>query len=299
MATFSTIYTEVAEKLHDTGSSMITRVKEWVNFTQQDVATSAFWPWLLKEQQIVLSAQITTGTATVTNDSTTVDFSSTVVPASITTGQWYFQAGTDNEWYIVDSRTDSDTIELLQKYQGTTSATATYKLQRMVYSLPSDTYAVASLRQADSPVKLRWMSYQYLDQIDPANDSTDDPYAYIPMGMDPNGYPQVMFYPPEESATVFNLRYYRQLTDLSADGDVSLIPAADHEILIYGALARGFEYLDDDQNEQKNMMKYERRLKKMKNRYLSGPDQAIVIGSNQFPVTGDIDLRFLQLPVTV
>jgi len=297
MATFSAIYDEVAEKLHNSEADMITRIKEWVNLAQKDVATSAWWPWLLKEQQIVIDAAKTTGTASVTNGDETVDFTATQFSAAIESGQWYFQAGTDADWYIIDSRTDDDTIELLQPYQGTTDGTATFKIWHILYSMPSDMYAVASIRQQVSPYVLQYAPYKDIDWMDPANDqSGTNTYLYTQFGVDSSGYKQLMFFPPRITAGIYTMKYYKQVTDLSADADISIIPASDHEILIYGALVRGFEYLDDFANSQKHETNFVVRLNEMKRAYMTGPDQAIVIGrSGARP--RDL-LSVLELPVT-
>ena len=133
--------------------------------------------------------------------------------------------------------------------------------------------------------------------MDPANDqSGTNTYLYTQFGVDSSGYKQLMFFPPRITAGIYTMKYYKQVTDLSADADISIIPASDHEILIYGALVRGFEYLDDVANSQKHETNFVVRLNEMKRAYMTGPDQGIVIGrSGARP--RDL-LSVLELPVT-
>jgi len=296
--TFATLYAEVAEILGDSSAAMVTRVKEWINNAQQDVATAAWWPWLLKEATIVISADIDDGTASVTNGDATVDLSDEYLPTAMGAGQWYFQVDDDDEWYPVASRTDADTFELSSDYQGDTDTEAEYTLRRMIYSLPSDCYAIASFRQQQEPRRIRVATFNDLDLLDPNNDdSGTDTYLFIPFGVDATGYPQGYFFPPTTSATIRHLRYYRKLTDLSGDTDVSLIPSPHHEILKYGALRRGWEFLQDPEGMMRNLQLYERELSKMKSRVLAGANEPIVVGK---PITSGYlgMLSRLNIPVS-
>ncbi len=299
MAAFSAIYGEVVEQLHDSSADMVTRAKEWVNLAQQEVATAIEWPWLLTENQVIIDDAITDGTAHVINGDETVDFSTEILPATMAVGQWYFQAGTDTVWYPVSTKTDADTFELLAKYQGDTDETTTYKLYHIIYSMPSDLWRVADNRNMASPLKMNYASYLRVDFADPALQQTGtDSFLWIPMGVDASGYMEVMFWPPRITAGSFNIRYYKLLSDLSDVGeldDVSQIPLPDHEILVFGALMRGFRYLADPEQVQGNSFEFFRRLDNMKKRYLTQPDGTIIMGSGQ-RVNRDL-LSQMSLPV--
>jgi hypothetical protein len=296
MAAFSTLYNEVVEQLHDSSSTMVTRAKEWINFAQQEVSTAAFWPWLLKDEVIAIDAEITTGTAAVTNGDATVTLSSSALPAAMENGQWYFQAGSDTVWYPVESRTSGTVCELVEAYQGTTAAAGTYQLWHVVYSLPSDCWKIADIRNMDYVTKMRPSGYNRIDASDPAlQQSGTDSYLWSLMGSDSNGYPQIMFWPPRITEGTQNVRYYKTLTDLSGDSDVSQIPVAEHEILIFGALMRGFRYLADFEQVEANSFEFLRRLNNMKKRYIHQIDGPLVMGG----VTTQRNLLdMMQLPVT-
>jgi len=295
MAAFSALYGEVVEQLHDSSAAMVTRAKEWINLCQQEVATAIEWPWLLTEDGVVIDAAVTSGTANVTNGDATVVITAT--PAAMAAGQWYFQAGTDTTWYPVASRTDATDFELVQKYQGTTDTTADYKLYHIIYSMPSDLWRVADHRNMASPRKMDYAAYLRVDFSDPALQQTGtDTFLWVPMGVDANSYMQAMFWPPRISAGMFNLRYYKSLSDLSADADVSQLPLPDHEILVYGALMRGFRYLSDLEQVEMNTVEFLRRLANMKRRYLSHPDSTIIMGTGNRE--NDDLLSRMSLPVT-
>jgi len=164
MAAFSTLYGEVCEQLHDSSAAMVTRAKEWINFAQQEVATAAFWPWLLEIDAIATDADVTTGTAAVANGDATVTITAT--PTTMPNGQWFFQVAGDTYWYPVASRTDATDFELVVAYQGDTDPVAEYTLRHLTYSLPSDVWAIADIRDQNQPNMLRYASHKTVDLLD-------------------------------------------------------------------------------------------------------------------------------------
>ena len=272
MAAFSVLYAEVGDYLHDLGSNMDTRIKEWINFAQQDVATEALWPFLLREDAIVTTADDDTGTAAVTVTDATVDFSTESIPATMEYGQYYFKPDDTAICYPVDSRTDADTFELAAAYAGTTDGTAEYILRRVLYSLPSDVGTILTVRSHSSPKRMAKMDPGTLDVIDPANSTVGEPYRYMEFGVDGSGYRQLLFHPVPTSAKVIHIRYYKVLSDLSGDSDVSDIPVDFHEALIWGACWRGHLFLDDPQSAAAARAQYDDIIRTMRRRYLTSPD---------------------------
>ena len=296
MAAFSTLYGEVCEQLHDSSAAMVTRAKEWINFAQQEVATAAFWPWLLEIDAIATDADVTTGTAAVANGDATVTITAT--PTTMPNGQWFFQVAGDTYWYPVASRTDATDFELVVAYQGDTDPVAEYTLRHLTYSLPSDVWAIADIRDQNQPNMLRYASHKTVDLLDIANDqSGTDTFLYIPVGADSSGYPQVMFYPPRVAAGVFLIRYYKILADLSNDADIPKIPAPYHKLLVYRALIDGFRFLDDGQRQSEAAQEYGFRLREMKMHNMAPPDAGTVLGRSLYEYPRSI-LSQLTLPVT-
>lgn len=295
--TFADIYDEVVLQLRDTGTDMTTYAKKWVNLAQQEVATQMFWPWLMKDEVVAIDAAITSGTAEVVNGDATVEFSEEVLPAAMEAGQWYFQSEEDTVWYPVESRTDIDTLELVEAYQGTSAATDTYKLWHVVYSMPADCWKIANFRNMDYIAIMNSTIYTRLDRYDPAlQQSGTDSYLWSQLGADSNGYVQVEFWPPRITEGTQNVRYYKVLADLSADGDISQIPVTDHEILVFGALMRGFRFLDNFEQVEANAFEFLRRLNNMKKRYMVQVNGPLVKGGGHGERRDLLDM--MQLPVT-
>jgi len=279
VAAFSALYAEVGDYLHDLGSDMDTRVKEWINLAQQDVATEAYWPWLLREDTLSTTADITTGTVAVTNGSATITISEAAIATTYEYGQYYFQVDDDEIWYPIASVASTTVGTLTSTYIGDTAAAASYTIRRVLYSLPSDISTILTVRKNSPPVRMRKITPGTLDVLDPSTEVTGDAYNYMLFGSDSSGYQQMYFHPPDTAADVVTLRYYMVLSDLSGDADISKIPVDFHEALVWGACWRGYRFLDDQQNAQTAKFEYDAIIRRMKRRYLTTPDDIIRKGA--------------------
>lgn len=107
----------------------------WMGGTEFDSTINDTWWWLRTEGTIVMDVPITTGTVSVTNGSTTATLSSS--PAASMAG-WFFKVTDAPNVFRVSAHTaGTDTLTLEANYTDSTNATATYKLFRVEYDLPS------------------------------------------------------------------------------------------------------------------------------------------------------------------
>ena len=104
------------------------------------------WWWLRKTTPGVLTLEpsISSGTASVTNNSATVTMSAAPSPANDSdVGNWYFKVDGHGDVFVVSSQA-STTLTLDSAYTGETNGSANYKLFKMDYSLASDVLNVVA-----------------------------------------------------------------------------------------------------------------------------------------------------------
>lgn len=245
MATFLNIQTEIAEHsgLDVTDSNTLTRLKRWINITQQTISAFEDWSWLEARDVLTTEADITTGSVTATNASTTITFSS--APAS-SVANYFFQTSDSDDWYKISSHTGGGVNATLEtSYAQTGGSGLSYTVRKRDYSLSSSVDRIASVRQSISPVKLGAVMTRRFDRILPDPTATGDPQWYYVWGLDSSQNWQIAFYPIPSSALLIEVRYYKKLSDLSADGDISDVPVKWHDVLIWGGLVRAATFTRD------------------------------------------------------
>lgn len=136
--TFLDIVTAVREELQvqSTDTVSINRIKRNINVIYAEIISRKNWYWLTGTTDVTVPAFVSAGTASVTQNSNVVTLS--IAPASSKKGQKFF---TDSylEIYEVESHeANSTTLKLKTVYNGTTNATATYKLFSDNVPLPTD-----------------------------------------------------------------------------------------------------------------------------------------------------------------
>lgn len=128
-----------ADELGIGSSDRETDAKRYIQASYISVVGEGFpWPWAKKEPPGVLttSAEITTGTVAVTNNSATITFSS--APSASVAGRKFF-VDADGVIYRISAHTGgSATATLDSAYLGTTNAAAAYHVFQDEYDLASD-----------------------------------------------------------------------------------------------------------------------------------------------------------------
>lgn len=110
----------------------------WVGGRELLPSVNEVWWWLQSESSFILQPSYKTGTASVTNNSTTVTLSS--APTSTRAG-WFFKVDDHADFFKVDSDdlgSGGSTLTLDTVYTGDTDATASFRLLKLDYDLPSD-----------------------------------------------------------------------------------------------------------------------------------------------------------------
>lgn len=139
LKTFSDIYSAVLEELKVplTDTTTVNRIKRDINLIYQtEVIPYEQWKWLRGYACLQYDARFSSGTATVTEASTTV--TCTTAPAASRKGHWFSVDGQNDIYRIAQHTAGSTTFVLEAKYAGSTTSTASFKIWTDKIPLPQD-----------------------------------------------------------------------------------------------------------------------------------------------------------------
>jgi hypothetical protein len=104
------------------------------------------WSFRWRDYPLVLTADVTSGTMTATNGSSTVTASGTPFVTGVHENGWIrFTEDSVSTWYRVHSVDSTATITIEPAYQGTTGANKLYELKRTDYRLPTELADVGAI----------------------------------------------------------------------------------------------------------------------------------------------------------
>jgi hypothetical protein len=127
------------------------------------------WWWLYAQGNIILQPVRTTGTVAVTQNSSSITFSS--APVTSVAGQ-YFKVDNFADVFKVSTHTGGAAAAVLDSvYTGDTNATATYKLMTLEYDLAADfARLISPMKAYQSPeCRIHSISQREMDQEYPLN----------------------------------------------------------------------------------------------------------------------------------
>lgn len=201
------------------------------------------WPFLRTRESITTVVDKTAGTVAVTAGSTTVTGSGTSF-AAVDVGK-YIQFQGANDWYRISARTSATDITLDTAYAPATNLAAgsTYVIRKFFYSLSSSVDRILDIKNWEKAIRFVNTDFGTLDWITGSNQAAGGPSAYAMYGLDSSGNIQLTFYPFPTTPQIYEVKYLKRLSDLSADADLSVIPVKWHHVIVEGALIYGFMYL--------------------------------------------------------
>lgn len=228
----------------DNNATMSDKLKEWINARYRIISAKRSWNWRLEDTIIQTEEEITAGTVTATQDNTAITFSSGPTPS---VAKWFIQFSDTDDWYEINTHTATQTgAVMVNPYLGPTSSTLTYVLKQVYYSLPSNTGKILNAKQTRDDIPLKYISPRRLDHFVTERTQRAEPEFYSVVGVDASRKYKVEFYPTPNTRMNINFRHYIIPAELSADGDIPIIPEDFHDILIWDVLSTyGFMFLDD------------------------------------------------------
>ena len=296
MSTFLVLQQDLAAQtgLDQTVSNQATLLKRWINTAQQKILRAFEWPFNRAQSPLVVQTvvDISTGTVATTLGSTTITFSS--APAVSVTG-YYIQTSSSNDWYKITAHTAATTTATIEIAALFTDATATFIVRKVFYSTNSSVDRIIQISENVTPFQLQEVSPEFFQSFNPGFLETGIPRVFMPAGLDASGYPQFRLWPSPTSTINLSVDYLKTATDMTADGDVSVIPAKWHtDVLMNGAKVEAYEFLDDTRQELAEA-KFMKGVEDMKTEYEIGMHRHRVMTSvDQQPTGGG--LGYLPLP---
>lgn len=263
--TFLSLQNELADRLNLDQATFTTRLKRWLNFAANDI--SSRWPFEFKFSRCFIQTQEdkTAGTVAVTNGLTTVTGTSTSFAAG--DKRSFIQFENDTNWYEV-TVVASQVLTITPAFAGTTLTAGTYTLRKVYYDLPADLFKVYDARQSNTPAKLAKLGIWTMDAYRPDINTTGTPVGYYLFDNDPDiaataaKQTRVGFFPAPDGVYNIEFRYELLLSDLSADTDISFIPAPYLETLLLGAEYMGAKF-GNDPGKAEIKQAYEFQIQKM------------------------------------
>lgn len=227
-----------------TVATQATKIKRWLNMAVQYICGKRLWPFMLAEEIIQTSIDITTGTVDVSAGGTTLTFSS--APA-VSVQDRYIQLSTTNDWYKITSHVAASTSATISPaYVGTSSLTGgTFKIRKLLYTTTTPLIQILDMKQIVTPVRLISQSPREADFFLPLYYDAGTPYYYIMSSPDSSGNQQFSLLLSPDSVMNIMVRGIKTLTDMSSDNDVPVIPIPWHDAIINIASYYGFQGLDD------------------------------------------------------
>lgn len=242
----SVLVTRVAEETGLSATNDATKIKAWINEAYRFLAGLREWPWMLKNGTVQTVADITNLTASVNAAGTAVTLSAG--PAQSLANDYYIQFSTSDDWYLITAHTAAATACTISPgYTGSTNLTSgACTIRKVFYSLASDADRIVDMYEAIQDNKLVFVDPRDLDASFPDVTATGTPEAYTLLGFDSTNYWRASFFPIPDNKINVQYRYYRSITDLSADADVPALPSKWHMGIVFVALAMfGHPYIDD------------------------------------------------------
>lgn len=302
MATFLTLQQELAAQsgLDQTQSAQATLLKRWLNNSQQMILRAYEWPFLRSPTPLVVqtATDITSGTVATTAGSTSITFSTTPLDpngANVSVSGRYIQTSDTKDFYRITAHTAGTTAATLEIGAIKTNTVATYTVRKYFYSTSTSVDKIIEISQDVLPYQLIETSYEYFQSYNPGFLSSGTPRIYCMQGNDSAGTPQFRLWPNPDAVYNMTVWYQMTATDMSADSDVSIIPAKWHTtILLEGAKAQAFSFLDDTRESQ-SISLFDAMIEEMKTEFENSMHRhRVMTSADNQPVGGN--LGYMPLP---
>lgn len=294
MMDFEDIYASVLEEIGEqtSNTNALNKVKRYVNAIYVDeVVPFKDWKWLRKTTNVIHKASYEDGTVTVTPNSTTITLSTTPAAALGSFANYKFSATGFSEIYDISAHTaGSATVTLSSAFQGTLSTTATFRIWRDRFDLPTDCLRTFQVDHDRHQFEMQGKGLQELKKIMKDNPKAEGFPAYYHTTdfFDPTSgtsetesdrYRQVILYPSihtTENVTI-HVDYIQEVAELDADGDEPLMPIGDRIVLFYGAVSWAWRQIARNPEEaDRRWADFQRKLERMSSELEDGFDMPAV-----------------------
>lgn len=259
-------------RLYSDGVCPIMMAKRWIRDRYRKVCEKQIWSFKLGRSAFGTSDVYSTGTITLTNNSTTVAGSSTVFTAAMVGRQLKVSGYVFN----ITAFASTTSITIDQAWLGPTTSLLTYNiLTAYITPSPTDFHAFYSVVDPTNSWKLH-LSFNAadLDKIDARRSSTGTPYIVANNIYNSSNVAKYELWPHPTAQRMYTYSYERRMADLNdSDAPPAIIRS---DILVKGALADLARWPGTP--ERKNMMydPYFTQWKSREGEFQQELDKAIV-----------------------
>lgn len=277
---FQDIYTAILEelKIPSTDGTTLSRIKRDINMIYLNHVVPfkpRAWWWLEVKQDVVTPVKVTTGTVTVTVNSTTVTFSS--APSVSLTGYWFKLQGAP-EIIKISAHTASAstaTLETAWPNSGTDGSGLSFKCWKDFASLGSTVKDVVQVTHDRRSVPLDLVAnVVYTERRNRYPELEGYPTLANAFDFDSSGNKQLRWYPScWDTPVILHVEGRQEATALSADADEPLMPVEDRICLFYGACSRAWARERNESEATKNWNLFIMKLNEMAAKGGDGPQK--------------------------
>ncbi len=289
--------------LDQTQSAQATLLKRWLNSSQQIILRSFEWPFLRSPNPLVIQTvpDYSTGTVATTAGQTSITFSTAptdVNGANVSVAGRFLQTGSSLDWYRITAHTSGTTTATLEIAAINTATAATVLIRKLYYGTSTDVDRIIQIYQDILPYQLIETTKEYFQSFNPGFLSSGTPRLYCMAGIDSSagvGTPQFVLWPTPDDVINLRIDYLTVATDMSADADISVIPAKWHTtVLLEGAKAQAFSFLDDTRYRDSASL-FSSMIEEMKDEHENSLHRhRVMTAADNQPVGGN--LGYMPLP---
>lgn len=231
-ATFEKLYKGLLVRSPDL---LVPLAQEYIKYAYRKALNACEWGATRRQAEWTIPASYTTGTVTVTQDSTTVTGSGTTWTTA-SHGGLQFKVG-NGPYYTVSLVNSTTSLTLDRAYAGTTSSGAAYSISRVYVTPSSDFKSVVGVLDPENRWKL-WLGYsqEFADARDPQRSRTGPPTHLLSGTYNDSGVPRFELWPRPTASGYLTYKYYRNTPDLSDDTDTIIFPFTE-ELIMSGAIS--------------------------------------------------------------
>lgn len=249
--TYTDIETRVMNQLRIpiTNAAEQAKVRAVINEVYRDIYVKQDWWFLHKRTVINTVAKYTTGTASVTNGSTGVTLSSAPAAGlgSFVRRVFYVLGDTTDNLAVhrISSHTaGSASVTLDAAFTGATNTAAAFRIYQDTYSAPADFGKLIKPKRFGRWWPISRISQEELEDLKTWDTREGKPDVIAVYGFQTEGDPttprQVVVHPYPDLTYRMELWYKQELNTELGGTTQPLIPDEYRQILVYGALARGY-----------------------------------------------------------
>lgn len=265
---FEDIYTAICEELKVplTDGTTLTRIKRDINMIYLNhvipFKPRAWW-WLEQKENIATYEKIDTGTITVTEDSTTITFSTAPTPSLV---GYYIKATGHPDIFKITAHTALTTTATLEKaWVRSSESGLAFKAWRDFAPLSSTMKDIVIVTHDSKSSPLDAMhNAKFTEMRARMPDYEGMPTLYNTGDFDSDGNRTIRWFPAcSETRFILHVEGRCEASALNADADEPLMPVEDRIVIFYGACSRAWARERNESEATKNWNLFMSKLAEM------------------------------------